>query len=174
MLSKCLMLGAAALLLTASTAGAQRWIGYDRHPHERFGAPELTFDAFGTYADPRRAPWGKRDGTWGGGVGANYFFTRHVGLGAETYFEDRPGRFFDHMTANVIGRWPLDDIGLAPYVLGGGSRRWSPTGEWTGHLGGGLEYRFLHNLGIFADGRHVFRQKTSDHYLVRAGVRFAF
>jgi hypothetical protein len=166
-----IMLISAVLALGAGTAGAQTWVGYDR-TEVRFGANELSFDAFATYADPKRGVFRSRRGEWGGGVAVNYFVTRHLGFSAETYFEDR-GDFFDHVSGNVLLRWPIDEAMIAPYLLAGGGRRWDPRSEWYGQIGAGLEARFHRNFGIFADGRRVFREKTSDHVLVRAGLRFA-
>jgi hypothetical protein len=46
-----------------------------------FADQELTIDAFGFYQDAESgSPY--TDG-WGGGIGVNYFFARHVGLGAK-------------------------------------------------------------------------------------------
>src|SRR5437763_17184498 len=53
-----------------------------------FNAGELQFDVFGAYqvgeGPDRSGPI--HDHGWGGGIGVNYFFTRHLGIGAEGYW----------------------------------------------------------------------------------------
>jgi hypothetical protein len=145
-----------------------------------YNANELSLDFFGSYlAGERRAEdllkTNIRHGYWGGGVGINYFFTRYLGVGGDIEIpDDNYGNFVNNMDGSLIARFPIGNSGLAPYVFGGGGRQTDPTWQWTGHAGVGLEYRFNPVTGVFADGRYMWVDKTSDEILFRAGVRFAF
>src|SRR4051794_32770613 len=67
----------------------EEWMKYEKHPEGHlFNANELTLDVFGTYLNPERRiksvfNQNIRQGTWGGGVGANYFWSRDVGLSVD-------------------------------------------------------------------------------------------
>ena len=76
-----------------------------------FSANELSLDFFGTYLNPERhfLAWPNTDihrGTWGGGVGANYFWSKDVGLGVDTSMQDGGSTFFDHVGGNLMVRFP--------------------------------------------------------------------
>jgi len=195
------MLGA-AMLLTANAGLAQTttttttttttvshvwedphgWWGYHwkRNPDMSFyNCNELTMDFFGSYiAGERRIEdifkTNIRHGTWGGGVGANYFFTRWLGIGGDVNIPANGGPFVDSINGNLIARIPIANTGLAPYIFGGGGRQTDPAWQWTGQAGTGLEFRFNPYTGIFADTRYVWADKTSDSIYFRAGLRFAF
>jgi hypothetical protein len=147
---------------------------------DRYTANELSLDFFGSYlAGERRAEdlfkTNIRHGFWGGGVGANYFFTREIGIGGDVLIpDDNFGNFINNVDGSLIARLPIGNSGLAPYVYGGGGRQTDPTWQWTGHAGVGVEYRFNPVTGVFADGRYVWVDKTSDEIVFRAGVRFVF
>jgi hypothetical protein len=115
-----------------------------------------------------------RHGTWGGDVGINYFFLRNVGIGADANMSANGGNFVDGVLGDLILRLPLGNSGFAPYVLGGGGRTTDGSWQWVGQGGVGLEYRFTHMIGLFADGRYIWPQHTSDALLLRVGVRIAF
>jgi len=110
----------------------------------------------------------------GAGLGANYFFTRYVGLGAEAYSENGPGAWVDSASANLILRYPLGDSGFAPYALGGGGYRFDDVSAAFGQGGVGMEYRFTPHWGVFLDARAVVPAETRLYGLARLGVRFAF
>ena len=146
---------------------------------DRYTANELSLDMFGSYlAGERRAEdlfkTNIRHGTWGGGVGANYFFTREIGIGGDINIPDDGGNFINNVNGSLIARFPIVNSGLAPYLFGGGGRQTEPVWQWTGHAGVGLEYRFNPVTGIFADGRYMWVDKTADEIQFRAGVRFVF
>lgn len=118
-----------------------------------------------------------REHSWGDGSEVNYFFMRHIGIGAEyvgSYAHESPdtdnGRFskhtvnLNHVAGNLFFRWPIESCHLAPYIyLGGGAdfgdRRWAEA-----HAGAGLEYRFFQHflpivaerVGIFVDSRWTY------------------
>jgi hypothetical protein len=45
---------------------------------------------------------------------------------------------------------------------------------WFGQAGGGMEYRFTPNVGVFLDARAVWPNETKYYGVARAGLRFAF
>jgi len=114
------------------------------------------------------------NGRLGLGLGGNYFFTRHVGLGADGYTENTQHSFVDNGSGNLIIRFPIDTLHLAPYVYGGGGRQFDPSELWFAQLGGGLEVRFTPNLGLFADARYVFTDETKNFGVGRLGLRCSF
>jgi hypothetical protein len=115
------------------------------------------------------------------------------------------------LKGGLVMRLPLDDfwpgVHLAPYVFGGGGVVLTGAGGNTihtrfpelneefnnassnvdnnrglGHLGGGFEYRFTPNIGIFGEadynwvggGQHNFNSSVKDFVQTNFGVRFAF
>lgn len=172
---KGLMIVAVAALLLASQGRAADSTWSDRFRYEKDTATkympnEFSLDMFGTYATRDR--YGHGDDNWGGGLGVNYFFTRYIGIGADSYLEEWKTPY--RVNGSLIFRIPIDQVGLAPYAFGGGGRQWKYVPQWSAHAGGGLELRFNPNFGLFADGRRVFPDRSKDYALWRAGVRFAF
>jgi len=157
---------------------------YDNSHRPLFGANELTLDLFGTYlaAERRFTSFPNtsiRHGSWGGGIGANYFWSKDVGIGVDTSFQDGAVKFVDHVGGNLIVRLPIEPIRLAPYVFAGGGRRFDPNGAWFGDGGAGLEFRLNPHLGIFGDARYIWGDKAlpngaRDQALLRTGLRLAF
>jgi hypothetical protein len=147
---------------------------------EYYQANELSLDGFGTlslgsYTIENPSSRRVRNNSHGGvGAGVNYFITRYVGVGGEMYSENTSGTFIDNASANLILRLPLGDSGFAPYILGGGGHQFDGAKLWFGQAGGGMEYRFCHNIGIFVDGRMVWPNETKYYGVCRAGLRFAF
>jgi hypothetical protein len=146
---------------------------------DRYTANELSLDMFGSYLAGQHKiedvfKNNIRHGTWGGGVGVNYFFTREIGVGGDILIPDDGGNFVNNIDGSLIARFPIANSGLAPYIYGGGGRQTQPIWEFTGHAGVGLEYRFNPVTGIFADARYIWVDKTPDELLLRAGLRFVF
>jgi hypothetical protein len=154
---------------------------YDHANTPRFTANELSMDLFGSYTAGERKIEklfetnikGQR-GVWGGGVGVNYFITREIGVGGDINAGDDRGNFIDQALGSLILRWPIESVGIAPYVFGGGGRDFDPQWEWVGHAGVGMEYRFNPATGIFVDGRYIWPDHSSDRILLRAGLRLVF
>lgn len=149
-------------------------------PSERFRAGEFSFDGFGTvsigqetinHLTSRRV---RHDGRLGAGLGVNYFATRQFGFGLDAYSENTGHSVVDSASANFLYRFPFEQIGLAPYVFGGGGRQFDPTELWFAQAGGGLEFRFHRHWGIFGDARYVFTDGARNYGLGRFGVRAAF
>ena len=117
----------------------------------------------------------RRHALYGGGGGLTYFFCKYVGVGGEYDAESRDGGgFFDNAEGNIFLRVPILDTGLAPYVFGGGGYEFQDVRQDFGQAGAGLEFRFCRHVGIFADGRYVFADKTDNYAQVRVGLRVAF
>jgi hypothetical protein len=139
---------------------------------EPFPSNQLSLQAFGTYASRERE--GSSENAFGGGLGLTYFFLRYVGIGADTYIEEWKWPY--RVNGSAILRLPLPEqfSKLAVYGFGGGGRQFKDVAQYTWHGGGGLEYKFSRQLGIFADAREVFPDKTPNYTLARAGITFGF
>jgi hypothetical protein len=189
-----LLVATTALMLTAGIAKAVHvwedpgaWSSgvfvYNVPPDQRFTANELSLDLSGSYIAPERhftkifdtSIKGNR-GEWGGSVGANYFFLQNVGIGGNINMSANGGKFVDQALGNLILRFPICPIGLAPYIYGGGGRGFDPSWEWFADGGIGLEYRPNATTGIFTDATYMFhlRDGSSDRLLLRAGLRIVF
>jgi len=162
----------AVVLIASNLAGADwndRW-RYESGTTDKFREPEMTLDLFGTWADHDK--FGDDTAHVGGGLGINYFPSRFLGLGVDSYLEE--WRWPYRVNGSAIGRFPLGQSGLAPYGLIGGGREFKYVTQWYWHAGGGLELKLNPYTGLFADGRRVFADKTPDYTLVRAGLRLGF
>src|SRR5689334_19164281 len=118
---KALLFMAAFVVLTAVTASAQRSYWSDRLRYDREGATlffpnEFSLDLFGTYAD--RDKFGVEKDRWGGGAGVTYFLNRYAGIMADSYLEE--ARWPYRVNGSLVLRLPIDRIGAAPYIFGGG------------------------------------------------------
>lgn len=188
MLFKCILAGAPLLLGLSLPVnlGAAEPRSYDSdyaYDHNRplFAANEFSLDLSGIYVAGERGIENLFDtsikhdrGTWGGDVGVNYFITRYIGVGANAIMSANDGNFVDAVLGDLILRLPLGNSGFAPYVFGGGGRTTEGRWDWVAEAGVGLEYRFCHMLGIFADGRYIWPQNNPDALLLRSGLRIAF
>lgn len=139
-----------------------------------FRANEWQVDAFaaGFFSQSNRPGWG-------GGLGVNYFFNEYIGLGVEQSVVGRTDEVTQWSTiGNLILRYPICSLNLAPYALIGGGASYGCTvrkGHGFGHVGGGLEYRVTSNIGLFSDARWLYSsEEPRSSVLGRAGVRFAF
>ena len=145
-----------------------------------YRAPELSLDGFGSVSFRQQTIEhisGDRihhDARLGAGAGANFFFLRMLGIGGDFYTEDTRRNFIDKVTGNAILRFPVADTGFAPYIYGGGGYAfdWVPGKFADG--GGGFEFRFTQNIGIFIDGRYLFAHHIDNYAVGRAGLRIAF
>lgn len=170
---------AIAVLTTAAFAGTDNKKSVVVEDSCNFRSNELQLDLFGAGAFYKNGRPG-----WGGGLGLNYFFSRYVGIGVE---QDLVGRNDNGSSSyaewgtlgNLFLRYPICSWNLAPYAMvGGGAFYGTSKGIGVGHVGGGLEYRFSQNVGIFTDARWLYTGNgNNDHsgaVLGRAGVRVAF
>lgn len=110
----------------------------------------------------------------GGGFGFNFFFARYFGIGYEAAWYDNGGTV-EHMpvSGNLFLRYPICSWNLAPYIMVGGGAGWDGTMVGFGNVGGGLEYRFTDNIGVFVDSRYFYGGSGNVANL-RSGLRFAF
>jgi hypothetical protein len=185
---KTLMVAAVSVGLASCAARAQEtsheWWSehfyYDSENKQAFNANEFSFDAFGTFLGNERhftafPNTSIHHGTWGGGIGANYFWSQDVGIGVDTSAQDGGVHFLDHVGGNLLVRFPIQQARLAPYVFAGGGRAFNPGWNWYGDAGAGLELRLNPKLGIFGDARYIWKDVAGgDQALLRAGVRLVF
>jgi hypothetical protein len=182
---------AAALLLAAATAAragddsSSNWwtehFGNHGDDSAKYRKVELSLDFFGSYINREQKfqnvfSHDIDGGSWGGGVGLNFFFLKYLGIGGDINLSDHSGQIVDEVSGNLIFRLPIGNTGLSPYVFGGGGRFYNPVHEWMYGGGGGLEFRFSKTIGIFSDARFLWSEATTqrDRLLVRAGLRIAF
>lgn len=139
-----------------------------------FSAGEWQIDLFGTYADTAQSPR-YRDG-FGGGLGVNHFWTENWGAGLEGYWWEARGdnHWLNNAGANLIYRIPFEELRLAPYAFIGPGGHFNGESEASGHVGGGLEWRFMDGVGAFADARYHFTTGPDDFALFRTGIKFVF
>lgn len=109
----------------------------------------------------------------GGGVGLNVIFAKYFGLGAEYTAYSNDGVAEHLIIGNFFLRYPICSLNLAPYAMVGGGAGWDGTSIGYGHVGGGIEWRPLPNVGWFADGRWMYGA-PDNFVLMRTGLRFAF
>lgn len=143
---------------------------------------EVTADVFGTYSQSKAKLNDAIDrtfknGTFGAGVGFNYFFHRNFALGVDAVVPSAAHAthsFFDQVNLDLTARLPLGDSAFAPYAAGGLGRNME-TGEYTSHAALGLECRLTKAVGVFVEGRYTWGNRdNSDFAQARAGVRFNF
>lgn len=182
-----LVMGAVAASLTAGTSRAEHmgsWsdrFHYERNTADVYAPQEFSLDLFGTYGKDKEKfndtfDRTARHGTFGGGLGANYFLTRCFGLGTDVIAQANGHNLIDAVSGSAILRWPIESCHFAPYFFGGGGRQFEGPDSWNVHAGVGFEFRLNAHTGLFVDGRHVFHLKegATDFALLRAGVRLAF
>ena len=171
-------------MLAAKSALGQENVSKDQGPsYDRgdcYQASELSVDVFGsaslgqyTLGHPSNERV-RHNVRLGAGAGLNYFITRNIGIGADAYSENTSGAFIDSASASLILRLPLGQSGFAPYAFGGGGRHFDSVRTWFGQVGGGMEYRFNPQMGVFIDARGVFPNETKCYGVARLGMRFAF
>ena len=185
------MISAATLLVGAAAVQAQTMSAtpdnnplngsswFNSEPGELFRPQELSLDAFAAVAgDGRRhdEDFGShhRDARGGGGGGLEYFFSRYIGIEAESFALANDHSTVSALGGNLVLRLPIGQTGFAPYIFGGGGSEWTYRTEGYGDGGAGLEFRFTHSFSIFADGRFVSPAHTRDYGMGRFGVKFTF
>jgi hypothetical protein len=139
-----------------------------------FNENEWSADVFALYAF--EASDGAYGDGFGPGLGINYFFSRFVGVGVEGYGWNGDGNI-TAISGNVILRYPMDELRLAPYLIGGVGGNFGADNvedQVNGSAGLGLEYRIIKNWSVFTDARYVVTSESNDYGIARAGVRFSF
>lgn len=164
--------------LMAAVAFALAPIAAHANGSDLFPDNQLTLDVFGTYTHAFETFGSQFDDNWrhgqfGGGLGVDYFFCKYIGIGVDSFADDK-GQLLRDVSGSLYLRMPVDSTGFAPYIFGGPGGDFSPVSEWTEHAGAGVEFRFSTHFGIFADARYNFKDITSNDTEVRAGVQIAF
>jgi hypothetical protein len=161
------------------TQSQSQTMTYDQNPEEMFRASELSLGVFGMGTVGERTlnhfTGGnvRRHGRLGLGADLEYFFTKYIGLEAEAWSENPNSDFVNNVGGNLVIRIPIGNIGLAPYVFGGGGHEFYSRVATYGDAGAGVEFRFCRHVGIFVDGRYVVPDHLGNYGLGRAGFRFA-
>ena len=155
---------------------------------------EWNIDLFGAYAfsgEPYRTDrYLDADHAWGGGIDANYMFSRYLGVGVEGFLLD-PNDVVGQASANLIFRYPIPNTRIAPYAYAGGGAifngsrvedlvdrgdfRHNGDTEGMGQFGAGFEIRVTPHIGIINDfSWNVVNGDHNNFGMVRSGLRFAF
>lgn len=135
--------------------------------------PGFAMGIFGAGYFPAHGPL---DDAAGGGVLFEYFFNEYVGI------QVNYGAFATDPVHHVYGgdlvlRYPIRSICLAPYFIGGGGCDSDGENRGYGEVGGGLEYRIesWDCMGIFADAMYHFSDDSHhDFTTARLGIKFRF
>ena len=177
MLAGLTLAGAASMTQAAESARADP----SGSPWRNYTANELNFEFFGMGTLGRSslsdiAPDDiERDGNFGPGLGLSFFPHRCFGFQGEAYSDSSRGEHYvDAIGGHFVGRLPVGDGGVAPYILGGIGRQFDPGIQWTWDAGVGVEWRFLRHLGVFTDARFVWADKSREYGLARLGFKFGF
>ncbi|HEY8898816.1 MAG TPA: hypothetical protein VIM61_00170 [Chthoniobacterales bacterium] len=144
-------------------------------PTCNFRDMEFQIDAFGAFlANPEFATHGHTLNTGvGGGGGFNFFFAKYFGLGIEGLWYGNGGSAEHMIGGNAFFRYPICSWNLAPYAMVGGGAGWDHVTVGYVSVGGGLEWRFHPNIGLFVDSR-AFLGAPDVLGVTRTGIRIAF
>lgn len=135
-------------------------------------APGFTFGAFAGGMFPSHGS----SGVAGGGVLGEYFITENLGFQG-SYGVYATNSEHHQIDGNIIYRMPIKDLGIAPYIMGGGGLGTNGSTRGDFHAGGGIEARFadMNCMGVFLDGNYHFASGSrTDFTVVRLGVKFRF
>ncbi|NNE92636.1 MAG: outer membrane beta-barrel protein [Verrucomicrobiales bacterium] len=134
--------------------------------------PGFEFSGFAAGILPEE--WG--DDELGGGVSLAYFLSENIGV--ELSYSVLATDSEEHVvTGNIVYRFPIKDICVAPYVLVGGGLVTNSDTHGLFDVGGGIDVRFdsWGCIGIFADATYNWVEDDGqDFTLIRAGFRVPF
>lgn len=142
-------------------------------PEKVFNANEVGLSLFGSISDESL---GSSDEDWGFGLAANYFpLQKFLGFQVGSTWRNMEGTFMDDVEADMILRFPIDRLRLAPYVIGGGAYRFEQE-DWDVSVGPGLQYRFTDKWGVFGEYRYHFDREAIGEEVneVRFGINLVF
>jgi hypothetical protein len=162
-----------------------------------FNDREFQIDIFGAYMDGNGHTHAGpiREAGYGGGIGVNYFFSRHIGIGVDAtwiydhengaanhdgHHNDDDETTFHNITSSLIFRFPIDSACIAPYVFAGGGFHVDGDQWASAHAGVGIEYRIVpQRIGLFTDARFTYYgtrygRDDQNNVMARAGIRFVF
>ena len=153
---------------------SQSLLGLDDRGTGLYRANEFSLDLYGFGAS--RDKDGNSETAWGPGVGANYFFTKTLGVGADSSADAFEVPYM--LNGSGIFRYPFEETGFAVYGFGGFGRQWKHSPQWLGHIGVGGEYRCnpkgSYVGSFFVDVREEFPTETKDYTVFRFGFRIPF
>jgi len=99
-------------------------LGLDDRDSGLYSRNEFSLDLYGFGAS--RDKDGNSTATWGPGVGANYFFTKTIGVGADSSADAFTVPYM--LNGSGIYRYPFNDSGFAAYGIAGFGRQWRRPG----------------------------------------------
>ena len=143
-------------------------------PEPCFAETELQLDVYGAFVGP---DGGVHHDGWGGGLGVNYYFSRHIGVGVDGTVTDNEGPELWQVHAHLLARFPIDtgSFCFAPYLKVGGGYQLDSQNDWSYGVGGGIEFRLTPRFGIFGEGGYYWTESDSNNYAqAKAGIRFIF
>lgn len=149
-------------------------------PTQKFSAGEFQAFIAGSATLPElRSLDDFEDHIAGFSLGANYFFTRNLGLGFEArHILDDDEDFLNHMLVNGIFRLPMLSDNIAPYaIFGVGYRYQDHDVDFRAAYGLGAEWRLSPQWGLFADWRVLtenFKSFDEGGYVVRTGLTWSW
>jgi hypothetical protein len=146
-------------------------------PTPCFRDTELQLDVFASYTWITSNKLRDNQDGVGGGLGVNYYFTRHIGIGVDGQIFDGGVNGLWTFTGNLLARFPIETGGvcLAPYLLAGGGLAADGSVQGVWNIGGGVEWRIVpEKIGIYAEGRYIWNDEHGDGATARLGVRFVF
>ena len=176
-----------SLLLLVIAAAATSFAGTESASKKVVVAPASTYfhanewqvdvavvGAAGTYQ-------GSSSESIGGNLGVNYFFTRYLGVGIDNsvsgYGHSGSVNATDRLQADILLRYPIESLRLAPYAMVGGGASWDTVSQGNGNVGLGLDYRVSQHIGLFGDCRWLYGNSSAGvttTAMPRVGVRLVF
>lgn len=140
-------------------------------PERFFNGKEFSLDLYGTGSLSNS----DRDADnirFGAGIGANYFFTRGLGFGVRGETDNAGHSFVDRAKGRALFRAPLWDR-IAPYGYVEGGYDFERD-DWGAGAGGGLEWRFTRNFGVFGEAGLEVDTEGGGRMRGNAGLRLTF
>ncbi|MCB1076995.1 MAG: hypothetical protein KDM63_19995 [Verrucomicrobiae bacterium] len=138
---------------------------------------ESHLNAFAMYLLPETK---EAEKSWGGGFSFDFFFNENLGTSFAAAFADpETGDMWQTYTLDFNLRFPVDEGGLAPYILVGGGAFVADGSEMLARGGAGLDIRFL-PLPLFIDWIYTFTsgsgapEQSGDFQTIRFGTRLVF
>jgi hypothetical protein len=165
-----------AAVISAANAG-QPIVDYKSNKttvvEQCFADQELQLDIYAAYVSSE-GDGGHGDG-WGGGLGLNYYFNRHLGAGLDATATDGSGDVLYQFSGNLLLRWPIEgSLCWAPYAKLGGGYQMNGSGDAFLTAGAGFEIRFNPKLGFFTEGSYNWSDDDDNFIQARAGLRIVF
>jgi hypothetical protein len=131
--------------------------------------PEWQVGLAGTYQEENGADYGA-------GFGVTRFISENLGFGLEGSYIGEKGAWDYSAAANVLYRYPIENLRLAPYALAGVGAMFDDidSGDLFYQVGGGVEYRVTDRIGLFTQIVYQFVTDGQDYPAAQAGVKITF